>query len=91
MLCRKSFLPALLCGTLVFSCGHKNAEVYEDEARGYIEIIPSSVKVQELSIEKYADMTRASSRHEQALQLLERCISLRTPDKASYRTMTPHH
>ena len=91
MLCHKNFLPVLLCGTLLSSCGHKNTEVYEDPARGYIEIIPSSAKVQELSIEKYADMTRASSRHEQALQLLERCISLRTPGKASYRTMTPHH
>ena len=89
--CQKNFLLVLLFGMLASSCGYKNAEVYEDLTRGYIEIIPSSVKVQELSIEQYEDMTRASSRHEQALQLLQGCISLRTPDKSSYRTMTPHH
>ena len=91
MLCQKNFLPVLLFGVLVSSCGYKDAEVYKDPARGYIRIIPSSVKVQELSRDQYAVMTRASSRHEQALQLLESCISLSTPDKASYRTMTPHH
>ena len=91
MLCQKNFLPVLLFGILVSSCGYKDAEVYEDPARGYIRIIPSGVKVQEISIDQYSVMTRSSSRHEQAMQLLERCISLRTPDKASYRTMTPHH
>jgi len=91
MPCQKNFLPVLLFGILVSSCGYKDAEVYEDPARGYIRIIPSGVKVQEISIDQYSVMTRASSRHEQALQLWERCISLRAPDKASYRTMTPHH
>lgn len=92
MLSKKKFLSVLLFGMLASSsCGYKNAEVYEDLARGYIEIIPSSVKVQEISVEQYADMTRASSRHEQAQRLLERCISLRMPDNVSYWTMTPRH
>ena len=91
MLCQKNFLPVLLFGILVSSCGYKDAEVYEDPARGYIRIIPSSVKVRELLIEQYADMTRAYSRREQALQLLESCTSLLMPYKPSYRTMTPNH
>ena len=89
--CQKNFLPVLLFGILVSSCGNKNAEVYEDSTHGYIEIVPSSVKVQELPVEQYADMTMASSRQSKALRLLESCISLSTLDKASYRTMMPHH
>ena len=91
LLCQKSFLPAFLLVILASSCGYEKAELYEDPAHGYIEMIPSSVKVRELLIEQYADMTRAYSRREQALQLLESCILLRTQDKASYRTMTPNH
>ena len=91
LLCQKSFLPAFLLGILASSCGYKKAELYEDPTHGYIEMIPSSVKVRELSIEQYADMTRASSRREQALQLLESCTSLLMPYKPSYRTMTHNH
>ena len=91
MLGQKEFLSALLFGMLASSCSYKNAEVYEDPTRGYIDLIPSSIKVQKLSVKQYADMMRASSRHEQALRLLESCISLRMPDKESYRTMTPSH
>ena len=88
---QKNFLPALLFGVLVASCGNKSVEVYEDPARGYIEIVPSSAQVQDVSVEQYADMTMASSRHKQAVRLFESCISLRALDKASYKTMTPHH
>ena len=89
--CQKNFLPVLLFGILVSSCGNKNAEVYEDPTHGYIEIVPSSVKLQEVSVEQYADMTMASSRHKQAVRLFESCITLRTLDEASYKTITPHH
>ena len=66
-------------------------EVYEDPARGYIEIVPSSAQVQDVSVEQYADMTMACSRHKQAVRLFQSCILLPALDKASYKTMTPHH
>jgi len=91
ILCQKSFLPVFIFGILASSCGYRKVELYEDPTHGYIEIIPSSVKVRELSIEQYADMTRAFSRHEEAARLMNSCLSLLAKDNPSYKTMSPRN
>ena len=91
LLCQKNFLQVLLLGILASSCGNKNTQVYEDPTRGYIEIFPSTIKVREVSVEQFADMTMAYSRHEKAARLLKSCISLLAQDNSSYRTMSPRH
>ena len=90
-LVQNNLLLVLLFGILVSSCGSKSVGVYEDPTRGFIEILPSSIKVREVSVEKFADITMASSRHEEAARLLKSCLSLLAHDYSLYRAVAPRN
>ena len=88
---QKNLLAVLLFGMLASSCGNESVEVYEDPTRGFIEIFPSSIKVREVSVEQFADMTMASSRHEEAARLFKSCLSLLARNDSLYIKTVPHN